>query len=126
MNTVIISDIEYIVLGYEFFNKAPVFCKNSRNARDLIKKNKITDFIFAREINNIWTITNGKAYKYDKVLLKKSFADTIPEFNRVDKDYVNNVNIGESIGLVSTVLGVNAKIIKDVLNTDTHTFLYAV
>ena len=98
MNTVIINDIEYIVLGDEFFNKAPIYCKKSRNPRELVKTKKITDFIFAREIQNIWTVTNGKTYKYDKILLKKSFIDTIPECNQVINE-TNTINIVDDNGI---------------------------
>lgn len=98
MNTVIINEIEYIVLGDEFFNKAPIYCKKSRNPRELVKKNKITDFIFAREIKKVWTITNGKTYKYDKILLKKSFIDTIPECNQVVNE-TNTINIVDDNGI---------------------------
>ena len=51
----------------------------SRNGRELIKNNKIQDFIYAKLKKNIWNISVGKSYKYDKILLKKSLVDTIPE-----------------------------------------------
>ena len=105
MNTVIINEIEYIVLGDEFFNKAPIYCKKSRNPRELVKKNKITDFIFAREIKKVWTITNGKTYKYDKILLKKSFIDTIPECNQVvNETNTNNIVDDNGIGLAPEII----------------------
>ena len=78
MEIVKLNDIEYINCD-EFFKKAPIYCKDSRNGRELIKNKKIKDFIYVRLKENKWIITDGKSYKYDKILFKKSFIDTIKE-----------------------------------------------
>ena len=74
------STSEYIN-SEDVFIKAPIYCKDSRNGRELIKNKKITDFIYAKPKENKWIISNGKSYKYDKILLLKSFVDTIPEIS---------------------------------------------
>ena len=79
-NTIIINKEEYIS-SEVLFEKAPVYCKLSRTARDLIRKKKITDYIFAKLVDKKWTIADGKSYKFDKVFFKKKFIDTIPEIN---------------------------------------------
>ena len=71
---------EYI-LSDDLFNKAPVYCKLCRSARELIRKKKLTEYIFCKLINNKWIVSDGKSYKFDKVFFKKTFIDTIPEIN---------------------------------------------
>jgi hypothetical protein len=78
MEIVKLNEIEYINCD-DFFKKAPIYCKDSRNGRELIKNKKIKDFIYVRLKENKWIITDGKSYKYDKILFKKSFIDTIKE-----------------------------------------------
>jgi hypothetical protein len=93
-----------------------------------MRRKNITDFIFAREAKHVWTITDGNNKKLDKVLLKKTFIDTIPEFNVGIKDSSSpcpkDASIGknnlEENGLIS-MLGVNANVIKIVFNTSTNT-----
>ena len=95
MEIVKLNDIEYINCD-EFFKKAPIYCKDSRNGRELIKNKKIKDFIYVRLKENKWIITDGKSYKYDKILFKKSFIDTIKEINEpiiTDAKYETAPNI---------------------------------
>ena len=80
METITINDIEYIN-SEDVFKNAPIYCKDCRNGRELIKNKKINDFIYAKPKDNKWIISNGKSYKYDKILLLKSFVDTIPEIS---------------------------------------------
>jgi hypothetical protein len=91
MTVIIINKEEYISSDV-LFEKAPVYCKLSRSGRDLIKKKKITDYIFAKLINKVWCVSDGKSYKYDKIFIKKSFYDTIPEVKQ-DKVIVDDNNI---------------------------------
>ena len=91
MTVIIINKEEYISSDV-LFEKAPVYCKLSRTGRDLIKKKKITDYIFAKLINKVWCVSDGKSYKYDKIFIKKSFYDTIPEVKQ-DKVIVDDNNI---------------------------------
>jgi hypothetical protein len=89
MEIVKLNEIEYINFD-DFFKKAPIYCKDSRNGRELIKNKKIKDFIYVRLKENKWIITDGKSYKYDKILFKKSFIDTIKEITEpiiIDNKY---------------------------------------
>ena len=90
--TVIIINKEEYVSSDVLFEKAPLYCKVSRTGRDLIKKKKITDYIFAKLVNKVWCVSDGKSYKYDKIFIKKSFYDTIPEVKQ-DKVIVDDNNI---------------------------------
>jgi hypothetical protein len=97
MNSIFINKEEY-VLSDDLFIKAPIYCKESRNARELIRKNKITDFVFAKpDDKNNWSITNGKSYKYDKILIKKLFIDTIKELNDDKPGIKDNVESAPKI-----------------------------
>ena len=80
MNMITINKQEYI-LSDDLFNKAPVYCKLCRSARELIRKKKLTEYIFCKLINNKWVVSDGKSYKFDKIFFKKTFIDTIPEIN---------------------------------------------
>ena len=84
METIIIKNNEYILVE-NIFNKAPVYCKESRNGRELIKNKKITDYIYAKIKEGNWIQSDGKSYKYDKILLKKEFVETIKEINEPEK-----------------------------------------
>ena len=101
METITINDIEYIN-SEDVFKKAPIYCKDSRNGRELIKNKKIKDFIFAKPKENKWNLSDGKSYKYDKVLLKKTLVDTIKE--------INNPVIIEN----------KYELIPDIINLDNH------
>jgi hypothetical protein len=76
----------------ELFIKAPVYCKLCRSARELIRKKKLTEYIFCKLINNKWIVSDGKSYKFDKVFFKKTFIDTIPEINE-DKIIIDDDKI---------------------------------
>ena len=80
MEIIRLNEIEYINCD-DVFKKAPIYCKDSRNGRELIKNKKIKDFIYVRLKENKWIISDGKSYKYDKILFKKLFIDTIKEIN---------------------------------------------
>ena len=98
-----INKQEYI-LSDNLFNKAPVYCKLCRSARELIKKKKLTEYIFCKLINDKWVVSDGKSYKFDKVFFKKTFIDTIPEINEdkiiIDDDKIelapNIIHLDES------------------------------
>lgn len=78
-----VNDIEYINANYILKN-ALLFSKGSRSTRDLMKKkkfNKNKDFIFMRLKDNKFIKSTGKSIRLDKVFIKKSIIDTIPELN---------------------------------------------
>lgn len=72
----------YILCVY-ILDNAPIYSKEVRNTRDLINKKCIqsTELLYAKLKNNIWIVSDGKSAKFDKVFMKKSFVDSIPEIN---------------------------------------------
>ena len=88
---------EYI-LGDYILTNALVYSKGCRGARDLIKKKNIDSnkYIFARQKENEWLITDGKSMKYDKIFFRKSFIKIIPELKKeenqviIDDNGINN------------------------------------
>ena len=91
MNMITINNQEYISSD-QLYEKAPIYCKIGRTARDLIRKNKITDYIFAKLVDDKWTVADGKSYKFDKVFFNKKFVDGIPEINQ-EKEIIDDNNI---------------------------------
>ena len=83
MNSINHENKEYIIGDY-VINNAPIYCKASRSARDLIKKKLIekNNYLFARKTDDKWVISDGKSAKVDKVFFTQSFIDTIPELNK--------------------------------------------
>jgi len=97
MEVTIINKEKYISSDI-LFVKAPVYCKLSRTARELVKKKKITDYVYAKLVDKKWIISEGLSYKFDKIFFKKTFVDSIPEINEekiiVDE---NNVELAPTI-----------------------------
>lgn len=91
MNTIIINGCQYVSCDY-LLEYAPIYCKPSRNGRELIKRKNITQFIYARNQGDIWVQSDGSSKKYDKIFLPKEFLNTIPELNRVDAAKVEDSN----------------------------------
>lgn len=71
MITITFETKEYIIGDYILEN-APIYSKGSRGSRALIKNKDIsnTKYIFARNTNNEWVVTDGKSVKFDKVFLE--------------------------------------------------------
>ena len=83
MDTQTINGIEYINADYIMKN-ASIFCKGARSSRDLMKKKKMikdTDFIFMRMKDNKYIVSSGVSIRLDKVFVKKTLVETIPELN---------------------------------------------
>lgn len=93
MTTITFETKDYIIGDYILEN-APIYSKGSRGSRALIKNKDInnTKYIFARNTNGEWVVTDGKSVKYDKVFFKKSFIKIIPELN-------NSTNITDDKGI---------------------------
>ena len=84
METYNINNTEYI-LSDDLLNKAPVYSKNCRNGRDIIKKYNIQDCIYSKLVENKWILSDGKSKKYDEIFIKKSFVELIPELKNDNK-----------------------------------------
>lgn len=83
--TININNKEYIIGDYIFSN-APIYSKGCRSSRDIISKKQIEakNYIYARYKDSKWVITDGKSFKFDKILFIKSFVDKIPELKTND------------------------------------------
>jgi hypothetical protein len=75
---------EQYILGDYILENAPIYSKGCRGGRDIIKKKKLdsTNYIYARQKDGKWIVTDGKSAKFDKVFYKKSILLTIPELNK--------------------------------------------
>ncbi len=80
METVSYNKIDYICVDY-VFNNAPIYSKTCRGPRDLIRKKNITDFIYLRQREGKWILSDGKSMKFDKIFVKKDIINNIPELN---------------------------------------------
>jgi hypothetical protein len=96
MEIITINDKQYIT-GDSLFINAPIYSKGCRSSRDIISKKQIEakNYIYARNKDNKWTITDGKSFKFDKILFIKSFVDKIPELksNEVNEDGINKAPV---------------------------------
>lgn len=81
MNTLTIDNIEYVLSDYILKN-APIYSKGSRSTRDLMKRKKISenDYVYMKIKDDKYTKSNGKSNR-DKIFVKKSIIDIIPELN---------------------------------------------
>ena len=84
---------EYI-LGDYILTNALIYSKGCRSSRDLIKKKNIDSnkYIFARQKENEWLITDGKSMKYDKIFFRKSFIKIIPELKKEENKVIIDDN----------------------------------
>jgi hypothetical protein len=92
--TTIIDNNKYI-LGDYILENAPIFCKGFRGVREMIKKKNIeaNKYIFARQTDNKWIITNGKSTKVDKVFFIESIIKSIPELSNNEKTITDDKGI---------------------------------
>jgi hypothetical protein len=98
MEVILINNKEYITGDYLFTN-TPIYSKGCRSSRDIISKKQIEakNYIFARNKDNKWTITDGKSFKFDKILFIKSFVDKIPELKSDEENNINVINKAPAI-----------------------------
>jgi hypothetical protein len=91
----------YIIGDYVIKN-APIYCKGSRSARDLIKNKEIqnNNYLFARNKDDKWTITDGKSAKVDKVFFNESFIKSIPELNKNQDKIVDDKGIEKAPNII--------------------------
>lgn len=82
-----IDDTEYYLSDY-LFEKALLYTKGSRNARELIKKKNINEnsYIYARNNGDNWEKSDGTSKKFDKILFACGWAnENISELNIRDE-----------------------------------------
>lgn len=95
MRTITFDNIEYVSCD-DVMKEAPIYSKNSRNTRSLIKRKGINDdmYIFAKQNGNgKWIKTDGKSIKFDKVFLRKDYLNNIPELSDNDAEIVDDNGI---------------------------------
>lgn len=89
METVSYNKTEYISVDY-VFNNAPIYSKTCRGPRDLIRKKNINDFIYLRQREGKWILSDGKSMKFDKIFIKKDIINNIPELNNDAQDKITD------------------------------------
>jgi hypothetical protein len=91
MEVITINNIEYYK-GDDLLTHAPIFCKKSRTARELIKHKNIENTIYAKYVNDEWIQTDGKSKKFDKIFIPKSYCVSIPELNANVEETITDEN----------------------------------
>jgi len=94
LKTIKINKINYVECD-KVLELAPIYSKGSKNTRSLVRDKKIDAdmYIYAKKNGeNKWIVSDGKSIKFDKVLLKQSFIETIPELNRKKGDEIKDEN----------------------------------
>ena len=91
MTTATINAQQYI-LSDDLFVNAPIYCQGCRSGRELVRKKNIVDWVFAKLVDGAWVVSDGKSRKCDKVFVKKTFYDTVPEIAN-DRVIVNDDNV---------------------------------
>lgn len=102
MNHITFENKKYI-LGDIAIKDAPIYSKGCRSVRDLIKKKEIDNnkFIFARQIDGKWVISDGRSVKFDKVFFIQEFIETIPELNKKsDKEIIDDNGITKAPNII--------------------------
>ena len=93
---IIVIDDKHYYNSLYILNFAPIYCKNIRNGRELIKIKNILDgeFIFARKIKNVWILSSDDSDKHDKVLIRRSFIKKNKElYNELNEIYEEISNV---------------------------------
>ena len=93
MEIITIENNKY-VLGDYVLENAVIYSKGIRSSRELIKKKLIDTkyYIYARNTEDNWIITNGKSVKFDKILLTYDFIKTINELNKNNLNKITDIN----------------------------------
>ena len=102
MNHITIESKKYII-GDIVIKDAPIFSKGCRGTRNLIKKKEIDNnkFIFARQVDDKWVISDGRSVKFDKVFFTQQFIDSIPELNKeCDKEIKDDNGIMKAPNII--------------------------
>jgi hypothetical protein len=94
MKTIYIDKFNYH-LASEIIENTPIFSKGCRNAKEFLKKKNIpTDsYIFIREVDGVWTKSDGKSNKFDKVAIRRSYINENQEIqNELKGEIVKDEN----------------------------------
>ncbi len=101
MEPITINNKEYILGDYVYSN-APIYSKGCRSSRDIISKKQIEakNYIYARNKDNKWIISDGKSFKFDKIFFSKSFVDKIAELKQTDETITDDNNISKAPAII--------------------------
>jgi hypothetical protein len=69
-----LNDHTYLPADY-IVSMCPVWCKGARNGREFVRRAQIPadQYIYARETDGVWQITEGKSAKRDKVIILETY-----------------------------------------------------
>jgi hypothetical protein len=101
MEPITINNKEYIIGDYIYTN-APIYSKGCRSSRDIISKKQIEakNYIYARNKDDKWTISDGKSFKFDKIFFCKSFVDKITELKQTEEIITDDNNISKAPAII--------------------------
>jgi hypothetical protein len=71
----------YYYSSDDLFIHCPIYCKGSKNSRELVRNKNITDFKYLRQKDSKWCVSDGKSVKFDKIFIKENIINLIPELN---------------------------------------------
>jgi len=69
----------------DILKHARIYCRGCRNGRQIIEKRTILqkEYIYAREDDDSWNISDGSSKKFDKILISKRYVEkNVPEFSK--------------------------------------------
>jgi hypothetical protein len=94
MENIRINSLNYYK-AEDIIKNAPIYSKSSRNGKELIKKKNIDvkSFTYARQVNSIWTKSDGTSNKFDKVFIRRKYVDELIELqNELNGENVSDEN----------------------------------
>ena len=75
----------YFYSADDLFNNCPIYCRGSKNSRELVRNKSLlnTDYKYLRfnKDTNKWSVTDGKSVKFDKIFIKDTVINEINELN---------------------------------------------
>lgn len=72
------------ILAEDLMDKYPSFFRGCKTSRNIVTKKKIPSkyTVYCRKVNDEWTLSSGKSFKYDKVFLRNCWIKSqIPDFD---------------------------------------------
>lgn len=101
MEPITINNKEYIIGDY-IYNNAPIYSKGCRSSRDIISKKQIEakNYIYARNKDDKWVLSDGKSFKFDKIFFIKSFVEKITELTQTEEIITDDNNISKAPAII--------------------------
>jgi len=88
-----LNDHKYLPADY-VVSMCPVWCKGARNGREFVRRAQIPadQYIYARETDGVWQITEGKSAKRDKVIILETYIVQRAEYIAETAEHDDNPN----------------------------------